>query len=54
MLAGDEDELLAPLGAAATPELVALRRWALTLLRATTESRRFPVATILPVPLIVR
>ncbi len=54
MLAGDEDEVLAPLGAAATPELVALRRWTLSFLRATTESRPFHVATILPVPLVVR
>jgi len=54
LLAGDEDEVLAPLGAAATPELLALRRWVLTMLRATTEARPFHVATILPVPLVVR
>jgi protease-4 len=54
LLAGDEDEVLAPLGAGATPELIALRRWVLTLLRATTETRPFHVATILPVPLVVR
>jgi protease IV len=54
LLSHDEDEALAPLGHAATPELIALRHWVLTLLRATTEAGSSHAALILPVPLVLR
>lgn len=53
LLSPDEDEAFAPLGSAATPELIALRKWVRALLRATTEPGSTHAATILPIPLIV-
>ncbi len=54
MLSPDEDEAFAPLGSAATPELIALRKWVRALLRATTEGGSSHAATILPIPLVLR
>lgn len=54
MLAPDEDEVLAPLGAKATPELLALRHWLTSFARVTLEAQPRYVATMLPVPLSVR
>jgi protease IV len=54
LISPDEDEAFAPLGAAATPELRALRHWVRAMLRATTEGTTSHAATLLPLPLIVR
>ncbi|MBI2389620.1 MAG: S49 family peptidase [Deltaproteobacteria bacterium] len=54
ILAPDDDEVLAPLGAAATPELRALHHWLRAFARATSEAHPAHVATMLPVPLLVR
>lgn len=54
MLAPDDDEVLAPLGAKATPELLELRRWLTTFTRVSVEAQPRYVATMLPAPLWVR
>lgn len=54
MLAPDDDDVLAPLGSKATPELVALRRWLSAFAQVTLEAQPRYVATMLPVPLSVR
>jgi protease-4 len=54
LLAPDDDEVFAPLGAKATPELLALRRWLTTFARVSLEAQPRYVATMLPAPLLVR
>lgn len=54
LISPDEDEAFAPLGSAATPELIALRHWVRSMLRATTEGSASHAATLLPLPLILR
>jgi protease-4 len=54
MLSGEDEPVATALGPLASPEALALVRWLRAVARATREGNAHDVATILPLPLLVR